>query len=459
MRKPVFGFFREKRDIEEFKFKADHYKQAYHELFSEIDLRGVEPVFLMGNGTYLGGGVFSKHWVQVEKNGEFTFEKRGKIKVDVLWVKDCFEGEDIEQINSLEFRKVCSDKNLTYNLLEEFQPKSFLTQNEAEIAAAFEKIPTSKVAVKTLVGNSGTGVFVGEKSDFNLAEFGKDFPLQVQEFIETDCGVPNIVEGRHDFRVIIINGEAILATLRTPPEGGLKSNIGYGGTTFLLEKEKIPQDLLEICARIDAKLATVGADRFYSADFGLTKNGWRLFEVNSMPGTINRGRGEFAIEYQRQLANFFAAAAIKNSVSKIGRAERVNLPNFEISDIPAKIDSGAWSSSIDCERAEIFEENGVQKLRFVLFSKGRAEYTGREIVTENFETTEVKNSNGVETRFVIFEKIELGGQIFESRFTLARRAHLRYPILIGRRLLRETGFLIDVSGGQGLPDDEEERDL
>lgn len=458
----VLGYFREKNDTEEFIFKTPAYKQAYHELLELLADRGIYVAVLMGNSTYLGDGKFSKHWVQVFRDGRFEFEKRGEIQTDVIWVKDRFDGEDFPQINSTEFRRVCSDKNLSYELLEEFQPKSFLVESEQELHNAFLKIPTEKVAVKTLSGNSGTGVFVGEKTDFNLSKFGKGFPLQIQEFIETSSGIPEIIDGRHDFRVIIMNGEPALATLRTPPEGGLKSNIGYGGKTFLLEKSKIPAELVEICTKIDARLAKLGEDRFYSADFGLTTNGWRLFEVNSMPGTIDRARGEFALKYQHDLANFLTKSVIEHAFQEkqtIGRAERIDLLNFGISNILAKIDSGAWSSSIDCEKVEIVENNGVKKLKVILFNPKNPLYTGNEIEVEKFEETEVHNSNGSQKRFVIFEKIKLGDFEIESRFTLARRSHLRYPILIGRRLLRELGVKIDVRKGQGLPDDEEERGL
>lgn len=460
-KQPILGYFREKNNTEEFKFKSESYKQAYHELFELLAERGIYIAILMGESTYLGGGKFSKHWVQVKKDDEFVFEKRGEIQTDLIWVKDKFEATDFPQINSAEFRKICSDKHLSYELLAEFQPKSFLVKNERELNDFLAKIPTEKVAIKTLSGNSGIGVFVGEKNDFDFKEFGEEFPLQIQEFVETDGGVPGIVEGRHDFRAILMNGEPILATLRTPPKDGLKSNIGYGGTTFLLEKSKIPQDLIGLCQKIDEKLSKISEDRFYSADFGLTENGWRLFEVNAMPGTINRDRGEIAIEYQRDLANFLTHTTVKNSSRSktIGRAERINLLSHEILDIPAKIDTGAYSSSIDCLKAEIVENNGVRKLKFVLFNEKSPYFSGEEIITENFEETEVKNSNGIEKRFVIFEEIELAGQIFRSRLTLANRKHLRYPILIGRRLLRETDILVDVKTGQGLPDDEEERGL
>ena len=36
-RTPILGFFRERNDTEEFKFKAPFYQQAYHELLEMLE--------------------------------------------------------------------------------------------------------------------------------------------------------------------------------------------------------------------------------------------------------------------------------------------------------------------------------------------------------------------------------------------------------------------------------------
>lgn len=463
-RTPILGFFREKNDTEEFKFKAPFYQQAYHELLEMLEQRGIYVAVLMGQSSYLGQGKFTKHWVQVKRDGRWQFEKRGAITPDIIWVKDQLVADDAPQLNSAQFRQICSDKQLSYQLLQEFQPSSVLVETVAELERAVADLPGEMAVVKALTGNSGLGVFVGPKSDFNYQEFNKPFPLQVQEYIETSGGIPGIVNGRHDFRVVSMNGEPIIATLRTPPEGGFKSNIGYGGMTKLLAVDEIPAELKQLVAAVDAKLATIGTERYYSADFGLTAQGWRLFEVNAMPGTINRERGEPAVYYQQKLVDFLAGVAeraIQTSTKPvvIGRAERITIVNFNLHDLPAKIDTGAYSSSIDHSQAQLVERDGQQVLEFVLMRPGRDGYTGQVLTTTEFETTEVKNSNGTETRFVIFTDIAINGFVKKCRLTLANRSHLRYPVLIGRRFLRETGALVDVNQGKGLPDDEEERNL
>lgn len=143
----------------------------------------------------------------------------------------------------------------------------------------------------------------------------------------------------------------------------------------------------------------------------------------------------------------------------LGRAERIDLPEFGLTDLPAKVDTGAYSSSIDCEKVELLQQGSEQTLSFVLLRPGRNGYTGNPVTTDNFDVTEVTNANGVQKRFVIFTDMVINGETVNCRFTLTDRSKLRYPVLIGRRFIREAGYIVDVTVGEGLPDDEEERSL
>lgn len=143
----------------------------------------------------------------------------------------------------------------------------------------------------------------------------------------------------------------------------------------------------------------------------------------------------------------------------IGRAERVDIPELGLKNLPAKIDTGAYSSSIDCSMSRVVPRDGKEALEYVVMRPGREGYSGEVVVTDDFETTEVRSSNGVEKRYVVFLGLSLNGETHRCRLTLANRAALRYPLLIGRTFLKEAGYLVDVSQGLGLPGDEEERML
>lgn len=125
----------------------------------------------------------------------------------------------------------------------------------------------------------------------------------------------------------------------------------------------------------------------------------------------------------------------------IGRIELVSLQDEAVQDVPAKIDTGADSSSVWA--SSINEKKGV--LSFTLFGPGSPYYTGKIITRDKFTTRAVKNSFGVsEFRYRITMDVVINGQRITTFVNLSNRANNRYPILIGRRTL-QGNFLVDVS--------------
>ncbi len=86
--------------------------------------------------------------------------------------------------------------------------------------------------------------------------------------------------------------------------------------------------------------------------------------------------------------------------------------------VRARIDTGATKSSID---ESLAKELGLGP---VLGEK------------------RVRNAHGSATRKFVDVSIELAGRKYTEHFTIADRSGLRYPVLIGRNILRK-GFLID----------------
>ena len=58
------------------------------------------------------------------------------------------------------------------------------------------------------------------------------------------------------------------------------------------------------------------------------------------------------------------------------------------------------------------------------------------------DNVEVKNSHGISVRGVIIVELELAGVKAKTMFNISDRVHMKYPILIGRNLLKK-GFLVD----------------
>lgn len=126
----------------------------------------------------------------------------------------------------------------------------------------------------------------------------------------------------------------------------------------------------------------------------------------------------------------------------IGRKETAHLPTFGLLSKTVKIDSGAYTSSIDIEN---IRKDG--DLLYVQFERGST-----EIAFKEYKTKRIKSSNGItQERYVIKGEIHLGNKVYSTFFSLTDRSGMRYPILIGRKLLNKN-FIIDTSRAYILKD-------
>lgn len=132
----------------------------------------------------------------------------------------------------------------------------------------------------------------------------------------------------------------------------------------------------------------------------------------------------------------------------IGIVESIDIGSRAF-DVPAKIDTGADSSSIWASNIRVGRD-GV--LRFSLFGEGSPYYNGKIFKREDFSVSQVKSSNGQsEIRYRTRLGITLGGKKIRVHFTLADRSNNTYKVLIGRRTINGK-FVVDVSrGGDALP--------
>lgn len=124
----------------------------------------------------------------------------------------------------------------------------------------------------------------------------------------------------------------------------------------------------------------------------------------------------------------------------LGRNDRVDLPGLGLTNIQAKVDTGAYRCSLHCLSAQVV--GGV--LEFILLDEEHPEFTGKKFTSTTFHQRDIKNSFGeVENRYVITTSIKLFDDEIIAEFSLSNRGSLKFPILIGRKILQNR-FLIDV---------------
>jgi len=110
--------------------------------------------------------------------------------------------------------------------------------------------------------------------------------------------------------------------------------------------------------------------------------------------------------------------------------------------VPAKVDTGADSSSIWASHVTINEQG---MLSFVLFDEKSPFYTGNIITTDDYRIAAVRSSTGHEQiRYKVKLSLSVNGRNVRAAFNLSDRSRNKFPILIGRRTLAHR-FLVDVS--------------
>lgn len=128
----------------------------------------------------------------------------------------------------------------------------------------------------------------------------------------------------------------------------------------------------------------------------------------------------------------------------IGWREKIDLPELELKDIAAKIDTGARTSVLHCQEIELIQREGVEYVRFRPLDKEAVNRHG--ICTMPLHARrDIKNSFGqLEHRYVILTKIKMFGEIFDIEISLRDRSEMRFPMLLGRSFIRRK-FVVDVS--------------
>jgi len=199
-----------------------------------------------------------------------------------VYDKGRFDYDDILVLNPSSISDICSDKSKAYSLFNKFHSKSSIVHNSQELGQLIENYKNETVVLKDLEGLGGHGVTIAEASKIKLDNYS-DFPYILQKFIDTSQGIPGLVSGVHDLRVVILDGKPIYSMIRKAREGEFRANVGYGATIIKVSLKNIPSDVLKICGEIDQEFK--GIDRLYSIDFGLDKSGkWFVFELNSRTG-------------------------------------------------------------------------------------------------------------------------------------------------------------------------------
>jgi alpha-L-glutamate ligase-like protein len=313
---------------------------------------------------------------------------------------------------------------------------------------------------------------------------------------------PYAYKGIPDIRVIVFNRIPVMAMLRLPTkESGGKANLQQGGigvgidlatgvtttavlgkgkiidyvpgTRMLLSGIRIPywKDILLLAV----KSQEVSGMGFLGADVAIDRERGPVFlEINARPGLsiqvanlsglkerlerikglkiktavrgVRVGRDLFGGEIEEEVEEISGRKVI-GTIEKIKLIGRKN----KSVEVEAKIDTGAGFTSIDTDLAEqLGFEDTVRE-----YQKIEATYKDIQHLSKkerwdiykhipHLESTVIVNSaSGSTYRPTIKITVVMDNVVIPTKVTLINRAHLKYPIIIGKRNLRK--FLIDVN--------------
>lgn len=318
---------------------------------------------------------------------------------------------------------------------------------------------------------------------------------------------PYTYKGIPDIRVIVFNKVPVMAMLRLPTrESGGKSNLqqgaigtgidmssgttttaiqGKGGfidnvpeTRILLSGLKIPywKDILIL----SVKAQEVSELGFLGVDIAIDKEkGPVILEINARPGLsiqlcnqtglkerLERVRGlqiktiEKGVRVGMDLFGGEIEEELENISGKkvIGSSEKIKFTTLDGKEIEvlAKIDTGAYSTSIDIELAkqlgfeptlESFSQIDISSYKLLPENEGLIKKDFLEKYKEKIPSLEdvamIFSSSGSSLRPVVRTTLKLDTEIISVGVNITDRKNLKYPVIIGKRDLRK--FLIDVN--------------
>lgn len=128
----------------------------------------------------------------------------------------------------------------------------------------------------------------------------------------------------------------------------------------------------------------------------------------------------------------------------IGRNDIIDLPELDLFNIKAKVDTGAFTSALHCSRIKVSDREGTPIVSFQISGATIGRKGSTKFETSDFTQRKIKSSTGhIENRVIIKTRLVLFGKKFRTEFSLTDRSGMKFPVLLGRKFLKK-GFVVDV---------------
>lgn len=134
---------------------------------------------------------------------------------------------------------------------------------------------------------------------------------------------------------------------------------------------------------------------------------------------------------------------MSNNMQIIGWREWVRLPQLGITQLKAKVDTGARTSALHTFDLEPYQDQGINMVRFKIHPIQNHPEHIVECHSPVLDQRSVTDSGGhQEQRYVISTEACLGDLCWEIEMTLTNRDSMRFRMLLGRTAMAGR-FLVD----------------
>lgn len=267
-----------------------HFFEAYCWLSDRLKERGIETYVVRGD-CYLGEGRFKSGWKLVDLE---SVEVNEEFAVDLIFNRDSKQTipdiRDCRLLNDPDFDQLCVDKLETFKVFKEYSPRTGILADFAEyqsLVDGFVDQADDLIVLKRNFDCGGHGIYIKPANEVAEDLYDDWSGIIIQEFLDSSMGIPGLVEGMHDLRVNVVNGEPKIAFLRMPAEGKYLANLSQGGSSLELELDQVPEAVMELVDGVSDYVGQHYGSHLFSADFMNSQKGYKLIEINSRPGILS----------------------------------------------------------------------------------------------------------------------------------------------------------------------------
>lgn len=232
--------------------------------------------------SYLGNATFSPVWEFTQDGLERVTEPT---RVNFIYLKGVKLYPRLEpgipHCNPALLTQIADDKLLSAQTFPNLMPKT-LEITQATWDEVLAAIPNRILILKPRKGEGGEDIIIARKEELDPTTIDWHQPYIAQPFLDTRGGIPNVVKGRHDLRLMVTDGTVRQALIRIPAPGQYLANITQGGKALSVPLKDVPASAKTLAKKIDLHFAT-NQPRIYSVDFLFVHGEPVLCELNSRP--------------------------------------------------------------------------------------------------------------------------------------------------------------------------------